>query len=35
MNLVYKKAYTELLEIIEYLPHDEYLQNISCFLNHI
>lgn len=24
MNQVYKKAYTEILEIIKYLPHDEY-----------
>ena len=24
MNLVYKKAYTEILEIIKYLPRDEY-----------
>ena len=24
MNQVYKKAYTEILEIIKYLPYDEY-----------
>lgn len=38
MNQVYKKAYTEILEIIKYLPHDEYekipKENVEFYKNY-